>query len=674
MKSFLHDDSGNNNMPTVPPRQQHQHPAQTPMASSQEYGQYSVSPGPYNPSTAAIILPAGQQQQHGLQQRPLQQNPSAASVYTLTPANPVNIGGFPGAQSPLTSMQHQQHHHVVPSPSRHSSLSELNNPSTIQLHERLLAAGAAPGVPGLVITAPIVVSPAHRRPSVLNSGHCTSSALLLARRLHPVFVDTTPPVSIVSPPSPHQQQRGTTPVRSFVTHPTLAHRAPAQVAAYAVSSNSPAGYGSDNIRSPFQQPQQKQPPYPPAPIHGRVPPTAPDPTSAHATFSLASSLSRSQQQQQQLHLLSVGASGAAPEALVSFATAPLLLPSPREAAAPTTVTTTSLSALVDLDDVRQGYERPFRFKTLPPPPTFESFLMLSETNAFDQGFSRATARGEEVTNSNSVTQQQEIACAGSHKSGGAAPATGRGNMEAVLRASTNPRGEPRRSPSDFVSLSAAEDNDGASDGAAQCKAAAAINEPDNKRMSSESRHSTPEWFAMVAQYHHVLERWWTYMVIFENKPEVRQRLGNLHQCPSFADAQQAVAAAAAASSSPVGGGCGTLDGGATDPLVAEEVVLQAWSTLALQWWEETKQRRRPRRSHRRAPCGGLPPTRMDDEGVGGSRSGNETGETASLASVNPYELLSAEEGHLTRSLPPDHDALLHFDFTIQSALSSPTDS
>lgn len=66
---------------------------------------------------------------------------------------------------------------------------------------------------------------------------------------------------------------------------------------------------------------------------------------------------------------------------------------------------------------------------------------------------------------------------------------------------------------------------------------------------------------------------------------------------------------------------------------------------------------------------------MDDDGVDSTRSGNETRDAASSESVHSYELPSAEAGRLTRSLPPpDHDVLLHFDFTIQSTSSSQTDS
>ncbi|TPP47732.1 hypothetical protein CGC21_1570 [Leishmania donovani] len=565
-----------------------------PTAPSQEHVQYSISPGPYNSSTAATILTADQHQQCDLQQRLLQHKPPAVNMYTPTSASLVDVGGPLGAQSAMTSMQQQQHHHVAPSLSKHSSLSELNNPNAIQLHGLLPETSAAASVPGLFLTAPTSSSPAHRRPSVLNSndnsGPSTSSPLPLAQRLQPAFVDTTSSASILSSSSPDPQQ----------LHRTAA-----------ITPFTTSGYGSGGIPSPLQQ-----------------------------------------HQHQQLHFLSVGANAAAPEGLVPFAasTAPPSLPSPGAVATPTTATATSLSVLAGLDDLQQAHERPFRFKVLPPPPTFDGFLMLWETNA----------------------------------RGGAAPAMERGDVEAVLRASTSERAEPRRSASDFGALSAAED-DGASDGAAPCKAAAAVDVHDKTRISGESGQSTPERRAMVAQYRQILERWWAYMVTFASKPEVRQRLGNMRLCPSFADAHQAAAAA-----SPVGSGSGVLDGVPTDawqtnvltapaasadPFIAEEVVLQAWSTLLLQWWEETKQRRLPRRSRHGAPRRGAPPTRMDDDGVDSTRSGNERRDAASSESVHSYELPSAEEGRLTRSLPPpDHDVLLHFDFTIPSASSSQADS
>lgn len=672
--SFPRDDCGSSSMPAAPPQQQHQRqhhllqqqsrPAQMPTASSQEHGQYSISPGPYNPSTAATILTADQHQQCDLQQRLLQHKPPAVNMYALTSASLVDVGGPPGAQSPMTSMQPQQHHHVAPSLSKHSSLSELNNPNATQLHGLLPETSAAASVPGLFLTALTSSSPAHRRPSVLssndNSGHSTSSPLPLAQRLQPVFVDTTSAASILSPSSPDPQQlHRTAAITPFTTCPPLSHRAPPPVDAYPTSPHSPAGYGSGGIPSPLQQ-----------------------------------------HQQQQLHLLSVGANAATPEDLVPFATttAPPSLPSPGAVATPTTATATSLGALAGLDDLQQAHERPFRFKVLPPPPTFEGFLMLWETNASDRHSSGATTMGED-TSSNSITQQQQqgIAHGGGHSSGGAAPAMERGNVEAVLRASTSERAEPRRSASDLGALSAAEDDE-ASDGAAPCKAAAAVNVSDKTRISGMSGQTIPERRAMVAQYRQILERWWAYMVIFASKPEVQQRLGNMHLCPSFADAHQAVAAAVAAAASPVGSGSGVLDGGPTDawqpnvltvpaasavspipattadPFITEEVVLQAWSTLLLQWWEETKQRRRPRSRHGTL-CRGAPPTRMDDDGVDSTRSGNETRDAASSESVHSYELSSAEEGRLTRSLPPpDHDVLLHFNFTIQSASSSRTDS
>ncbi|AYU77492.1 hypothetical protein LdCL_150013300 [Leishmania donovani] len=661
MMSFPRDDCGSSSssssMPAAPPQQrqhhllqQQPHPAQMPTAPSQEHVQYSISPGPYNSSTAATILTADQHQQCDLQQRLLQHKPPAVNLYTPTSASLVDVGGPLGAQSAMTSMQQQQHHHVVPSLSKHSSLSELNNPNAIQLHGLLPETSAAASVPGLFLTAPTSSSPAHRRPSVLNSndnsGPSTSSPLPLAQRLQPAFVDTTSSASILSSSSPDPQQlHRTAAITPFTTCPPLAHRAPPPVAAYPASPHSPAGYGSGGIPSPLQQ-----------------------------------------HQHQQLHFLSVGANAAAPEGLVPFAasTAPPSLPSPGAVATPTTATATSLSVLAGLDDLQQAHERPFRFKVLPPPPTFDGFLMLWETNASDRRSSGATTMGED-TSSNSITQQQQrIAHGGGHSRGGAAPAMERGDVEAVLRASTSERAEPRRSASDFGALSAAED-DGASDGAAPCKAAAAVDVHDKTRISGESGQSTPERRAMVAQYRQILERWWAYMVTFASKPEVRQRLGNMRLCPSFADAHQAAAAA-----SPVGSGSGVLDGVPTDawqtnvltapaasadPFIAEEVVLQAWSTLLLQWWEETKQRRLPRRSRHGAPRRGAPPTRMDDDGVDSTRSGNERRDAASSESVHSYELPSAEEGRLTRSLPPpDHDVLLHFDFTIPSASSSQADS
>ncbi|CBZ25092.1 hypothetical protein, unknown function [Leishmania mexicana MHOM/GT/2001/U1103] len=522
-----------------------------------------------------------------------------------------DCGGGGGSSSTMTAAPpQQQHHHVVPSLSTHSSLSELNNPNAIQLHGLLPETGAAV-VPAPFTTAPTSSSPAHCHPSVLNSnnsGHSTSSPIPLSQQLQPVFVGATSSTSILSSSSPDPQQlHRTAAITPFTTCPPLAHRAPPPVPGYLAFPHSSAGHGSGGIPSPLQQ-----------------------------------------HQQQQLHLLSAGANAAAPEGLVPFtapATAPPPLPSTGAVGTPTTATTTSLSALAGLDDLQQAHERPFRFNVLPPPPPFEEFLMLWETNASDRRASGATTMGED-TSSNSIThqQQQGIAHGGGHRSSGAAPAMERGNVEAVLRASTSERAED--------------------DGAAPCTAAAAVNLPDNTRIRGESTQSTPEPSAMVAQYRKILERWWAYTVLFASKPEVRERLGNPHLCPSFTDAQQAVAAAVS-----------PIPATAADAFTAEKVVLQAWSTLLLQWWEETKQRCRPRQSRHGALHRGAPPTRMDSDGVDSTRSPNETRDTASSESVNSYELPSAEEGPLTRSLPPpDHDLLLHFDFTIQSASSSPTDS
>ncbi|KAG5504595.1 hypothetical protein JIQ42_06433 [Leishmania sp. Namibia] len=677
MMSFPRNDSGGNTLPTVRPLQHHQpqrqHPAQTPTASSHEYERYFNSPRPCNPSTAPTILPNGQQQQHNLQQLPSQQKPPAVNMCTLTPASPVNVGGSPDTQFPVAPMRRQQQHdQVASSPSRHSSSADLNNPNMMQLYGRLPATSAAAGVPGLIGTAPIAASLVHRRPSALNGnsangGHNSNSSLLLAQRLQQDFVSTTSPAPMVSSTSTQQQQQHRrTAITPFTTRPPSAHRAPPRVAAYPLSPQSPVGRGSDGICSPLHEQQQLHPqqeqqlPYLPVPIHGRVPATAPDSTNVCAS-SFTSSPSRSQQQQQQLHLLSVRASGAAPEVMVSFnpvTTASPSLPSPGPAAAQAMATTTSLSTFSNLEDIRQAHERPFRFKMLPPPPPFERFLMLWEMNASDRRPSQAMARGKGVSSSSS--------------SRGTASAMERGNVEAMLRASRSAH---------------AEEDDRASD---------------NGCVSGDLHRSTPQRVAMVTQYLHILQRWWAHVVIFERKLEVRQRLGNLRPCPSFADAQRAVAAAAAAAAapgSPVRVGSGTLDDGpadarqinelttpeesvafpapatTADPFVAEEVALQAWSTLALQWWEETKQCLRPRRSCRAAPRRGTPSTRIDDNGGSSSRSGSEMHDAASLVSVNSYEFPSTEEGHLTQSLPPpDHDALLHFDFTIQSAFSSPTDS
>ncbi|KAG5509255.1 hypothetical protein GH5_06343 [Leishmania sp. Ghana 2012 LV757] len=662
MMSFPRDDSGGNTFPTVRPLQHHQpqrqHPAQAPTASSREYERYFNSPRPCNPSTAPTILPNGQQQQYNLQQLPSQQKPPAVNMCTLTPASPVNVGGSPDTQFPVAPMRRQQQHdQVASSPSRHSSSADMNNPNMMQLYGRLPATRAAAGVPGLIGTAPIAASLVHRRPSALNS----NSSLLLAQRLQQDFVSTSP-APMVS--STQQQQHRKTAITPFTTRPAPAHRGPPRVAAYPISPQSPVGRGSDGICSPLHE-QEQQSPYLPVPMHGRVPATAPDSTNVYAS-SFTSSPSRSQQQQQ-LHLLSVRHSGAAPEVMVSFnavTTASPSLSSPGPAAAQAMATTTSLSTFADLEDIHQAHERPFRFKMLPPPPPFERFLMLWEMNASDRPPSQAMARGEGVS---------------SNSSRGTASAMERGNVEAMLRASTSAH---------------AEEDDRASDGAAQCKTALTINPSDNGRMSGESHRSTPQRVAMVTQYHHILQRWWAHVVIFERKLEVRQRLGNLRLCPSFADAQRAVGAAAAPGS-PVRVGSGTFDDGpadarqinelttpeepvafpapatTADPFVAEEVALQAWSTLALQWWEETKQCLRPRRSCRGAPCRGTPSTRIDDN----EGSSSEMHDAASLVSVNSYEFPSTEEGHLTQSLPPpDHDALLHFDFTIQSAFSSPTDS
>ncbi|KAG5482880.1 hypothetical protein LSCM1_06914 [Leishmania martiniquensis] len=693
MMSFPRDGSGRNSVPIVRPLQQHQRqrPAQTPTASSQEYERCSNSPRSCNPSTAVAIPPNGQQHQHNLQPRPSHQKPPATNMYTPTPASPVKVGGSPDTQLPMASVQQQQQHgQVAPSPSRHSSSLELSNPNMVQLYGRLPAASAAAGVPGLIGTAPIAASPAHRRSSLpnsnsANSGHTSYSSLLLGQRLQSDLVGTASPASMAA-------------ITSFTTRPSPAHRAPPHVTTFPTSPHSPVSRGSDGTYSPLQEQQNRPSPGPSASMHGRVLAAAPDSTNLHVP-SLASSPSWSQQQQQ-LQLLSTGVSGAAPKGMIPFntaTTAPSSLPSPWASATQTTATTTSLSAFVDLDDIRQAHERPFRFKMLPPPPPYERFLALWEMNASDRRTSQATTRGED-TCTNSITHQQRVIARGdSHSSAGTASPMERGNMEAMLHPLTGAHADPCRPGIDLGALSAAEE-ERASDAAAPCETAAAMSEFDNDRISAVSHHSTPERAAMVTQYHHILERWWAHTVIFEGKLGVRQHLGNLHLCPSFADAQRAVAAASAPAS-PVRVGSGTFDDVPADarvineltapeesaafpvpaptanPLVAEEVVLQVWSALALQWWEETKRCLCPRRGCRGAPRRGTPSTRIDDNGVGSSRSGSDVRDAASLASVNSYDFPSTAEDRLTRSLPPpDHDTLLHFDFTMPSAFSSPTDS
>ncbi|KAG5509094.1 hypothetical protein JKF63_06102 [Porcisia hertigi] len=536
----------------------------------------------------------------------------------------------------MTSMQQEQQLHRVVAP----SLSLLNNPKTMQTNGGITPTNAF-GAPGVVLSAPISLSPVHCRHSALNSSS-TSSSLSIAHQLQSVSTDTTATIM------------------SFTTYP----------------------------------PQ----------IHGASPQGAPHSVYPHSLVNHTVGRTLTPPQHQHQHARSLGASSVAPESLVSLTAAPLALPSLGAPTTPTKATTTILSTLVDLD-LRRAHERPFRFKMLPPPPPFERFVVFWETNAPDQTSPRDTTRGTDLRAKNITyphdqqMQQQDIARANDHSIGGAGPQTERGNTEATLRASPRALAEPCQLASDWGSLSGADEGDVASGNAVQNNTAAPIRELDKGRIIDELRHSTPDRLAMLSQYQHILERWWLCMVTLENKPEVRQQIGDVRPCPSFADAQKVVAAAAPIAASPPESECGTPPSDPTDtqetdvltgteasavsptlamtadPLLTEEAVLQTWSRLVVQWWEETKQRRRPRCSCPRAPHLETLPLRTNGDDVDGRRAGIETQDAASLASVNSYELPSNEEAHLSGSpLSCDHDTLLHFDFTCHSALSSPTDS
>lgn len=277
------------------------------------------------------------------------------------------------------------------------------------------------------------------------------------------------------------------------------------------------------------------------------------------------------------------------------------------------------SGVVDAEEMRQANERPFRFKMLPPPPTFDRFLLQWEANAAD-AHCRPWRRADNTTT-----------CSNPHGDG-----PGRVAMlteEDVLQRSAS---------------SATAGNGSNPAGATACTA--------------------EERLALAEQYHRILERWWYYMSVFEQKSEVRQRLGNLYTCPDFADAQRAVAI----------GSAELLPGEVREHLTPDEIALRTWSHLVSKWWEETKRRRRTRRSRRGSRKDASSSSAADRSILNDSQvmEGNatpppiENDEDTSATSGNSFVVPSTEGSRLTRSLP-ENEGHLNFDFTNQTVFDSP---
>lgn len=281
---------------------------------------------------------------------------------------------------------------------------------------------------------------------------------------------------------------------------------------------------------------------------------------------------------------------------------------------------------VDAEEARQANERPFRFKMLPPPPTFDRFLQQWEANAADSNY-RPWRRGD----------------------GGA------GHVDAA----------------DHLCVLTAEDvlQRTAAAATATVVASAAAGGGGN---GGGGLRSVQDRLALAEQYHRILERWWYYMSVFEQKAEVRQRLGSLYSCPDYADAQRAVAT----------GFAEPLSGEPREQLTQEELTLQTWSQLVLKWWEETKRRRRTRRSRRGSRKDGTSTSSaagrstLDDSPVMDGEATPpqlENDEAASEASGQSLHMAHYQSGRRTRSLT-DNEGYLNFDFTNQTPFGSLADS
>ncbi|KPI88399.1 hypothetical protein ABL78_2518 [Leptomonas seymouri] len=280
--------------------------------------------------------------------------------------------------------------------------------------------------------------------------------------------------------------------------------------------------------------------------------------------------------------------------------------------------------VVDAEEMRQANERPFRFRMLPPPPTFDRFLLQWEANAADAHYrpwrrsDANTPHGNNVERAGVLTEEDML-----QRSAAASTAA----VVASAGSGTNPGGPTPR--------------------------------------------SAEERLALAEQYHRTLERWWYYMAVFEQKPEVRQRLGGLHTCPDYADAQRAVAS----------GFAELLPSELCEQLTPEEVTLQTWSHLVMKWWEETKRRRHTRRSRRGSRKEALSSSLTERSTLDRSQviDGDatppqmENDEETSVTSGNSFGMPSTEGSRHTHSLP-DNEGYLNFDFTNQTTFGSPAES
>ncbi|KPA75158.1 hypothetical protein ABB37_08820 [Leptomonas pyrrhocoris] len=431
------------------------------------------------------------------------------------------------------------------------------------------------------------------------SQHHHQQQLLQQQGLPSVFLQTpaataTPPS--ITPPSPQQQQqRGNSISLNSAQYSPLARQSQPPV----VLSSTPPGSTPGQLFSI----------HPLSPLSTSSGGSQPNRTHVHVaptpTFAPTSVTQHPQQP-------ATEAAGGGRDAGNSFSAATTM------SAASTTAAVHN--GVVDAAEMRLANERPFRFKMLPPPPTFDRFLLQWEANAEDAHY-RPWRRGDDggIPHSGVLTTEDAL-----QRSAAAATAT---VVTSAGGSGTNASGPAPR--------------------------------------------SAEERLALAEQYRRILERWWNYMAVFEQKPEVRQRLGSLYTCPDCADAQRAVAA----------GFAELLPGELREQLTPDEVTLQTWSHLVLKWWKETKRRRRTRRSRRcsRKDASSSSVTgrsALEDSQVLDSDTTPphmENGEEVSVTSGNSFVMSSMMGNRLTHS-PPDNEGYLNFDFTNQTTFGSPAES
>jgi hypothetical protein len=510
------------------------------------------------------------------------------------------------------------------------------HPNSIPVYTTATSVEASPFASALSMTSSNPAARTQRMGSTINSAPSQPPPQQQQQRLQPVFLRTTsttnsPPMT---PPYHQKQQQQQQRCNSISINSAQYSPLTRQIQAPMLSSTPPSSTHGRLSATPQLFSTRPRSPLPSSSgglqlSHGAAA-AAPLSTTSASSFAYSTPPSSVTQYPQQL--VTGGTTAGVTDVLNSFSTATTSAPAAASTQSNSTTNVTAAavgtvdSGVVDAEEMRQANERPFRFKMLPPPPTFDRFLLQWEANAADAHY-RPWRRSDGSGNLHGdfgervgVLTEEDVL----QRSAVAATAT-------VVATASSGNGHPN--------------------GAATLRTA-------------------EERLALAEQYRRILERWWYYMSVFEQKAEVRQRLGSLYSCPDYADAQRAVAA----------GFAELLPGELREQLTPDEVALQTWSHLVLKWWEETKRRRRTRRSRRGSRKDASSSSAAGQSARDGSQADGdatppqmENDEETSMASGNSFGMPSTEGSRRTHSLP-DNEGYLNFDFTNQTTFGSPAES